>query len=310
MKSKKLELNFEYKEELLKMGKGTLYESLLSVIEDIDEKYIIRTGGMNKNLYELFGFKDNAELKEKLNDKCITELKQFLQTMSNNIIDSLKDKDSFISECFISYWNKNNDMNLKFNLRKITYSDKNDNSHKYFDLDFHIMTLGKNHGGGSGHSFNFHLIDSEKLDNIKEKIISSDLMECVKTTYLDYFDEASENELTIEQAKEYHIEGIKEWLRDFMYGIEDKLKNYKTLKSLNLKEQVEEYLKTNSFTKDFSEAITTNYRQYEASVLDSLLKDNCKEGSIMVDEDSLEVKFLGELIKTISKSSYTVYEIN
>jgi len=36
----------------------------------------------------------------------------------------------------------------------------------------------------------------------------------------------------------------------------------------------------------------------------------CKEGDMLIDENNLEIRFLGEIIKTISKSSYTVYEID
>jgi len=307
METKTVEFIFGCKEELIKLGKDKLYDSLLSIITDIDKKYIIKTSGMNEEIYTLLGFKNNEEIKETLNHKSILEIKPHLKTLSNNIIDALKDDRSFMSECFNNYYNKNMDVKISFEAR--VYKYENDKPSETINIDFHIWSLGKNHGGGSGISFNFDLIDSEKLNNVKQEVISSDLMECMKTEYLEYFNESSESRLTMEQAKQYYIDGIKEWLTNYMYGIEDDLKTYETLKELKLKERVEEYLSSNSFTGSFHQAIDVDYRQYKASNLDSLLKDNCKEGCIMIDENSLEIKFLGELIKTISKTSYTVYEI-
>lgn len=309
MKDKRFEITFGYKEDLINYDKDKLYNELLNVIKDIDTKYIIRTHGMSEKLYELFGFKEYEDLKEQLNNKQPLELKPYLKTLTNNIYKSLNDKDSFISRCLYSSWNNRHyDLNIKFKLVIYSILGRED---KHIRLEFEIMSYQKGTGSGSGHSFSFNLIDSEKLNNVKADVNSFNIPQSIKEMYLDYLDSVSDEDININLAKEHIIENIIYSINNFIWEHEDEYKQYKSLQKQCVKEELIEFINQNEFLTSISDTLEVDYGLNKASSYDVLINNvGCKEGEYYTNENRVEIKFLGEVIKTISKNSHTVYEIN
>lgn len=308
MDDKIFKITFNNKEEMRRYGADNLYKQLLSILEGIDEKYIIKAHGIAEELYTLFGFSSNEELKEKLNDKPISELKAYTKIISDNIFKSLDNSDIFISRCSHKGYN-----NLEIKFRLVTFKSFGEyvNGVNHSALEFEIMSIQKSSGCGSGHSFSFDLVDSNKLHKINEEVTQMNIPQSVKQMYIDYFNSESEENLNIDIVKNWVIEGIVEHINDYIYEIEDKFKNYESLKEQGFKEILIDFIKEKEFTRSISDAIAIDYCVRKATSYDVFINGvDCKEGEYYTDENRLSIKFLGNEIKTISKSSYTVYEIN
>lgn len=299
MDNKEFVKKFKNKEELLAFGQENLINEFNKIINDIDDKYIIRTHGyeLSDIFCKLFNFTNNNEILQ-LEGKSISEFKKYIPIITENIFKSLSNKDSFISQCFHPYYNyEARDLEIGFELTN------------WLELDFKIMSLIKNDGSGSGDSFSLDLVNSEKLDKLINEVKALDIPESVKNAYIEYFNTESEDYLSIEQAKEYLIDTIKQEIDDYMYNNQRDLKTYKTLKRLQFDKKLKEYMRNDSCIGNISNSITLEYYTYKASSYDSIMKD-CKEGDMITDENILIIKFLGEKIKEISKNEHTVYEIN
>ena len=312
MINKSFKMVFPYIDDLKKYGKENLLNGLLDVINDIDDKYIFKVNGVSEGLYNLFEFNNYDELKINLHHKNMFELKHYLNIIVNNIFNSLEDKNSLIRKLFKDYTG-DRDICIEFKCQSWCVMDSNEreNIGQHHSLHFSIMSYQKrtNCGCGYGKSFSFDLINSILFNNIIKEVNQLSLNDSVKELYIDYFNQECNYNFSIESANKHITSIINDYINDFMYHIEDKLKQYDTLKEQNLKERLWEYLNENKYTKNILEDINIDYKQYEGSYHDVIM-GRCKEGDMLIDENNLEIRFLGEIIKTISKSSYTVYEID
>ena len=96
MKERNLKLIFKYKEALLNYGQEKLYNEMINIIKDVDDKYIINAHPMDDEIFLLLGFKDNDEVKENLNKISVNKLIPYIKTLTENIFKSLEDERSFI----------------------------------------------------------------------------------------------------------------------------------------------------------------------------------------------------------------------
>ena len=315
MNNKSFEMVFPYIDDLKKYGKENLLNELLNVINDIDDKYILKVSGMAKELYNLFGFENYDELRNNLHHKNIVEFKYYLNIIVDNIFNSLNDKNSFINKCFNNYMYHNNerDFKIEFNckLYNVVDNDNYETIGEHYSLNFSLMSYQKytNCGCGGGHSFTFNLVNIDLLNNIINEVNQLSLSNTVKELYINYFNQECDYNFNIKSANKHVVSTIDKYINNFIYPIEDKLKQYDTLKKQNLKEKLQDYMNENEYTKNILQDINIDCRQYECSSYDVIM-GRCKNGDMLIDENSLEIRFLGEIIKTISKSSYTVYEIN
>ena len=103
MINKSFKMVFPYVDDLRKYGKENLLNSLLDVINDIDDKYIFKVNGVSEGLYNLFGFNNYDELKINLHHKNMFKLKHYLNIIVNNIFNSLEEKNSLIRKLFKDY---------------------------------------------------------------------------------------------------------------------------------------------------------------------------------------------------------------
>ena len=315
MNNKNFKMVFPYIDDLKKYGKENLLNELLNVINDIDDKYILKINGMVKELYNLFGFENYDSLRNNLHHKNIAELKDYLNIIVDNIFKSLNDKNSFVNKCFNNYMYNNNerDFKIEFNCKMYNVVD-NDNYEtigEHYSLNFSLMSYQKytNCGCGGGCSFTFDLVNSELLNDTIKKVDQLSLSNSIKELYIDYFNQEYDYNFNIKSANKYVVSIINDYINNFIYPIEDNLKQYYTLKEQNLKEKLQEYMNENKYTKNIIQDINIDYRRYKGSSHDVIM-GRCKEGDTLVDKNSLEIRFLGKIIKTISKSSYTVYEID
>jgi len=315
MNNKNFKMVFPYINDLKKYGKENLLNELLNVINDIDDKYILKINGMAKELYNLFEFENYDDLRNNLHHKNIAELKDYLNIIVDNIFKSLNNKNSFVNKCFNNYMYNNNerDFKIEFNCKMYNVVD-NDNYKtigEHYSLNFSLISYQKytNCGCGGGRSFTFDLVNSELLNDAIKEVDQLSLSNSIKELYIDYFNQEYDYNFNIENANKYVISIINDYINNFIYPIEDNLKQYYTLKEQNLKEKLQEYMNENEYTKNILEDINIDYKQYKGSSHD-IIMGRCKEGDMLIiDENNLEIRFLGEIIKTISKSSYTVYEI-
>ena len=300
MEQKELKLIFKYKEDLINYGQERLYNEMTNVIKDVDKKYIIKSHAIDKRIYSLFGFKDDDELKEKLNKLPVNEFELYIKIFTENIFKSLENNDSFISRCLKDVWEENyRNLQIEFNLKK------------YGQLELSIMSISKNNGCGSGEGFNFDVIDLEHLNTVIEEVNNLDVPISLKNMYIDFFNSESEDGLDLIIAKEWIIEGIVEAIDNFIYQNENKYKQYKSLYKQNVKEELIKFIGIENWICDISDTIAVDYGIEKATSYDILVNDvKCKECEYYTNENKIEIKFLGEVVKTISKSSYTVYEIN
>lgn len=311
MENRKLKLIFEYKEDLLNFGQEKLYYEMVNIIKDVDKKYIIKGHGIAEELYLLFGFKDNDEVKEKLNKISVCNLEPYIKTFTKNVFKSLNDERSFISKCLKNTWdNIYKDLEIEFNLRKIEYENDGITGY-YHDLELRIMSMSKNHGGGSGHSTRFDIVDSINLKEITNEVNNLDVPQSVKEMYINYFNDESEDNFNLNIVKNWVVEGIVESIERYVYENERKYKQYDSLLKQGVKEELIRFIKIDDWLSDIADAITVEHGTREATWFAVHIDHvDCKEGEYYTDENNIEIKFLGEVIKTISKSEYTVYEIN
>lgn len=293
---------FNSKEQLLNYGEENLYESFCKEIEGMEEKYIIKAHNIREEFYKLFGFKSNEELIEKLNNKPVLELKPYLRKLSENIISDLEDKNTLISKYLYNSWNGcYKDLEIKF----IAYNSCDDD---IVELEFGIMSYQKVAGHGSGCNFNFDIIDSEKLKMVTNEINNMDISDNIKSYYLDYINSNSNEYISVDSAKGYLVEDIVNVIDDYICMNEEDYKTHRTLKNQGIIEKISEKLsdfKPCSIVDD----LTFNYPNKWDYIWDD--EDNFKymEDKNTLDENKIEISLLGEVIKTIRKTSYTVYEI-
>jgi hypothetical protein len=300
MEERNLKLIFKYKEDLIKFGQKRLYNEMVNIIKDIDDKYIINAHPIDDEIFLLLGFKDNNEVKEKLNKISVSKLIPYIKTLTENIFKLLEDERSFISRCLKNTWdNVYNNLEIEFNIAS------------YTELRLSIMSISKKSGCGSGRSFNFDIIDSEHLKQLINEVNNLDIPQSVKEMYINIFNEESEGNLDLAIVKDYVIENIVEGINEFIYQNKNKYKQYKSLYKQGVKEALIKYIKYDNWLGKIADAIEVNYGLKKAGWYDVNIDHvDCKEGEYYTNENKIEIKFLGEVIKTISKSEYTVYEIN
>jgi len=311
LNNKSFKMVFPYIDDLKKYGKENLLNELLNVINDIDDKYILKVNGMAKELYNSFGFENYDELKINLHHKNIFELKHYINIIIDSIFNSLEDKNSLIRKLFKDYTG-DRDICIEFKCQLWSIvDDNNENIGQHHSLQFKIMSYqkGTNCGCGYGKSFNFDLIDPILLNNIIKEVDQLSLKNTIKELYIDYFNHEYDYNFNIKSANKHVVSIINNYINNFIYPIENNLKQYDTLKKQNLKERLQEYINENEYTKNILEDINIDYKQYKGSS-HNVIMGRCKKADMLIDENSLEIRFLGEIIKNISKSSYTVYEID
>ena len=312
MNNKSFKMVFPYVDDLKNYGKENLLNELLNVINEIDDKYIFKVDGVSEDLYNLFGFENYDELKINLHHNNMSGLKHYLNIIVDNIFISLENKKSLIRKLFKDYTGER-DICIEFKCQLWNVMDGNghENIGQHHSLHFSIMSYqkGTNCGCGYGKSFSFDLINPILLNNIIKEVNQLSLSNAIKELYIDYFNQEYDYNFNIKSANKHIVSIINDYINDFIYSIEDKLKQYDTLKKQNLKEKLQEYMNENEYTKNILPDINIDYKQYKCSSHDVIM-GRCKEGDILIDKNSLEIRFLGEIIKTINKSSYTVYEIN
>jgi len=300
MKERNLKLIFKYKEALLNYGQEKLYNEMINIIKDVDDKYIINAHPMDDEIFLLLGFKDNDEVKENLNKISVNKLIPYIKTLTENIFKSLEDERSFISRCLKETYEQyycNLEIEFKIN--------------SYNELQLSIMSISKTNGCGSGRSFEFDIIDSEHLKQVINQVSEIDIPKSVKEMYINFFNEESEDNLDLTIVKDHVIENIIEGINEFIYQNENKYKQYKSLQKQGVKEELTKYIEYDNWLSDIADTIEVNYELKKATSYDVIINHvNCKEGEYYTNENKIEIKFLGEVIKTISKSEYTVYEIN
>lgn len=291
---------FKSKEELLRHGKDALLANFLSVIEGVDDKFIIYTSGMDETIYWL-GFSSYDVLERALNKQPISALKPFLQILTDNIMNSLNQGSDYISRCFA----ESRDLELSFDVTDYHFSD-NGPSEK--TLRFRAMSYQKGTGCGNGHGFTFHLGNSEKRTQLKSQIEAMNFPQSVKKLYCDYLDDGIYG-LSIDAIKEWTIDHVVELIDAYIYVNGEKYKHYASLEQQGIKNTLTEFIQNDSFTSKFADAITIAFKEERGSSYDELLGKH-KEGELYLDGNTVEIRFLGEIIKTIYKTSYTVYEIS
>lgn len=311
MEERKLKLIFKYKEDLLNYGQEKLYNEFINIIKDVERKYVINAHGIDKDLYLLLGFEDNEKLKENLSKISVCDLEPYIKTFTENVFKSLEDERSFISRCLKNTWDdvyKN--LEIKFDLRKIEFDNGISTGEKH-DLELSIMGMSKYNGCGSGDGFRFDVINLENLKKITNEVKKLNIPVSVKNMYIDYFYGESEDNFDLNIVKDWVAEGIVESIDNYIYEHQEKYKQYKSLYKQGVKEELIDFIETNKWMGSISDAIEISYGLSKASSYDVIINHvKCKEGEYYTDENKIEIKFLGEVIKSISKSSYTVYEIN
>lgn len=293
----KFEKLFSQKEELIRYGEAELRKQIFDNIDKIESHYILRPTGMAKEMYKLLGFSSYEEVKEKLNNKPVFEIKEYLGKFISNIFESLKDEYSFISECFYDrFYRRHRDFQIQFEIT--------DNS-----LKISIMSL-KN-GSGSGHSFSFDLINSVELEKLRKRIIELDYTQSIKDKYLEIINIESYYYVDFEQVVNEVKEAVVDRINDFIHEYEKEFKCYKTLKKNEFDNKLLIYLSENTWIKDILDAITIEYEEKTATHYDVIMdKVKCKEGELYTDENSIIIRLNKEIIKCVTKWSYTSYQLD
>ena len=106
-----------------------------------------------------------------------------------------------------------------------------------------------NCGCGGGHSFTFNLVNIDLLNNIINEVNQLSLSNTVKELYINYFNQECDYNFNIKSANKHVVSTIDKYINNFIYPIEDKLKQYDTLKKQNLKEKLQDYMNENEYTK-------------------------------------------------------------
>ena len=83
IKSKSFDKKFKSIEELLAFGEENLKESLLTIIQGVDNNYILRNVNIDSDLSNLLGFDNNEQVKIALNGKSINVLNSYLSTAAH-----------------------------------------------------------------------------------------------------------------------------------------------------------------------------------------------------------------------------------
>lgn len=288
--NKEVNLTFKDVEQLKAFGEEQLFNALSSVVSGINDKYTMRTCGMDKNLYNLFGFESYEEMTQNLSFKPTKSLIPFLKTLSHNVFTALEDSNSFISTCL---YNRGYDRGYQYRDLNILFLVRTMSVHGMEDLfvremEFRIMSYQKGGGCGGGHGFTIDLVDDEKFNQIIEETKNLKLPTAIEERFIEYFEENNEMYFEIENARNSLIETIIDRIKDCIYPIEKDLTTDISLKESLLKEHIIKSIKKDKYISDIVEYLEIEY----------------------INDDELVIKFLGDTIKTITKTSYTVYEIN
>lgn len=300
MSNKRFSKRFKSKEELIMYGRDKLLDDLKNVLSEIDSKYIMKFGGMDGKFYNLLDVANGEELSQRFENKSINDFKIHIGVLTDNIFKSLQNDSSYVSRCFYSSWcDVHRDLDISFQIESSNL------------ISFCLMSYQKNSGTGNGDSFRIYLIDSEKLTNARSEVNKIDIPSSLKEIYLRILnEETEESNLNAEYLKEYVVKDVLNKVDDFICYNEEDYKNFDSLLKQHFEVKLQDYLKEDEFIKGIIETLTYEYGTKKATWYDSVIEEvGCKEGEFYTDENELKIKFLGEVIKTISKSSYTIYEI-